>query len=427
MSMSKSVSNYLILFFACIGCFVTLVLFYEHLKPNADIGCKAVGGNCAAANESDYGHVGPIPTSIFGLGMYTTLLAICLQRRRLLATNLRPPVTDIPDPEVDDVSADFDGSAAEFPPQSLSRDSSPLTPIHTKLRRLDLAVWIITTTAIVISWWLQYISLYELVSFCPWCMSSAFLVTLMFLLATKDQFLDNRQLGGEQKLLIGTVTFIAAMSFLMVLPDILRQIQIAQGKENAIHNGPVQPTVLAAAPPIITSDMETTGPADAQYTIVEFADYQCPHCSKAAVMLNTEMKKKSKLYRFAFRNFPLPMHRWAMPAALAAEAAGAQGKFWQMHDYIFAHQDAMTKPAFNQETFLTYAADLGLNTTKFEQDEASDKIITRVANDSTTAKEVKVEMTPTFFVINSKGGTYQLTGLEPMKAALDDPGDKAWK
>ena len=66
MSMPKSVSNALTLLLATIGCFVAIVLFYEHIHPSADIGCSAVGGNCVDAIESRYGHVGPIPLSRYG-------------------------------------------------------------------------------------------------------------------------------------------------------------------------------------------------------------------------------------------------------------------------------------------------------------------------------------------------------------------------
>jgi protein-disulfide isomerase len=255
-------------------------------------------------------------------------------------------------------------------------------------------------------------------------MSSAFLVTFIFLLASKDLFLDNRQLVGEQKLLVGTVTLMAALGFLMVLPDIMHQIGIAVGKARADKNGPV--TFPASAPPIITTDMELTGPKDAPFTIVEFADYQCPHCAKASVMMSEELGKNPKRYRFAFRNYPLPMHHWGVTAALAAEAAGEQGKYWQMHDLIFAHQAEMDNKAFNQDEFSKFAEQLGLNQARFETDEGSDKLMSRVANDSTTARIVGVQMTPTFFIFNRKGHIFQLTGLEKMKEAMDDPDHKAW-
>ena len=424
MSMSKSVSNSLILLFACIGCFVALILFYEHLKPNADVGCKAVGGNCAAVNESDYGHVGKVPTSIFGLGMYVSLVAICLKRRKLMADQPLD-ADDIAEPEpVDDVD-NADLATEPIPTRVIDPPDQQFSPHRKILRSLDLAVWLMAAPAVGISWWLQSISIYQLISFCPWCMGSAFLVTFIFLLASRDLFLNGKPLAGEQKLLVGTVTFIAALSFLMALPDIMAHIRNAQGKAAAEVVGPVvePPT----APPIKTADMEVTGPADAPFTIVEFADYQCPHCAKTSIMLSEELKKHPNRFRFAFRNYPLQMHHWASQAALAAEAAGEQGKFWQMHDFLFAHQADMAKPDFSQSNFTKYAASLGLNTQQFEQDAASDKIISKVANDSTTAQQIKVQMTPTFFIINRKGGLYQITGMTPMKVALEDTDDKAWK
>jgi protein-disulfide isomerase len=337
----------------------------------------------------------------------------------------QPPVTDDTletDPDEDPTNVDLTPSAVTSPFQH--QETAQLTPIRKQLRALDLAVWGIAAPAIGISWWLQNIALYKLISFCPWCMSSAFLVTFIFLLATKDLFLDNRKLAGEQKLLLGTVTFIAAMSFLMVLPGIMNQIETAKRLSKLEYNGRV--TIKPEAPQIETSDMEVTGPANAPFTIVEFADYECPHCKMASAMLNEELKKHPNRFRFAFRNYPLPMHHWATPAALAAEAAGEQGKFWQMHDYIFAHQDDMKDKRFDQDSFAKYAAILGLDSEKFEKDEASDKILTRVATDATTAKSVKVELTPTFFVCNRKGGIYQITGKDALQSAIEDPSNKAW-
>jgi protein-disulfide isomerase len=256
-------------------------------------------------------------------------------------------------------------------------------------------------------------------------MGSAFLVTLIFVLASKDLFLDYAKIGGEQRLLAGTVTFILIMALLMEMPDIMAHMRLAQIRVTANINGPV--TQPADAPPIITPDMESTGPADAKYTIVEFADYQCPHCKKSSVMINEELKKNPNRFRFAFRNYPLPSHKWSSQAACAAEAAGEQGKFWQMHDYIFEHQADMNMQGFSEDVFTKYAEALGIKSDKFEADAASDKIMTRVANDSTTAQRVKVAMTPSFFIVNRKGGLYQITGMEKMKAALDDPTSDAWK
>ena len=92
---------------------------------------------------------------------------------------------------------------------------------------------------------------------------------------------------------------------------------------------------LEESVPLVTKDMNTLGSAKAPYTILEFADYQCPHCQKTSAFLSEVMKSHPDRYRLAFRNFPLPNHSWANQAAIAAEAAGLQGKFWEMHDYIF--------------------------------------------------------------------------------------------
>src|SRR5690606_40079899 len=104
------------------------------------------------------------------------------------------------------------------------------------------------------------------------------------------------------------------------------------------------PTTADAAPidsQILVRDngYNTKGPSDAQVTLVEFADFQCPGCKATTGVLKAISQKYPTQVRIVYRHFPLPQHPLAQPAAAAAEAAGAQGKFWEMHDLIFANQE----------------------------------------------------------------------------------------
>src|ERR1700720_264160 len=92
----------------------------------------------------------------------------------------------------------------------------------------------------------------------------------------------------------------------------------------------------------VTAEDHIQGPEDAPITLVEYGDYECPHCGAAHPIVKEIRRRLGNGLRFAFRHFPLSrIHPHAERAAEAAEAAGAQGKFWQLHDQLFEHQDAL--------------------------------------------------------------------------------------
>ncbi|RZU53481.1 thioredoxin-like protein [Krasilnikovia cinnamomea] len=85
------------------------------------------------------------------------------------------------------------------------------------------------------------------------------------------------------------------------------------------------------------------GPEDAPVTLVEYGDYQCPYCARAHTIVQELLRRRMNLMRFAYRHFPLiNVHPYAEPAAEAAEAAGARGRFWPVHDWLFANQDRLS-------------------------------------------------------------------------------------
>ena len=113
-------------------------------------------------------------------------------------------------------------------------------------------------------------------------------------------------------------------------------------------------------PPVSDRD-HAQGPADAKLTLVEYGDYECPHCGRAYPIVKAVQKRLGSRLRFVFRNFPLNnAHPHAQAAAEAAEAAAAQGKFWEMHDAIFENQGAL-----ETDDLLRYAEDLGLDVERF--------------------------------------------------------------
>ena len=155
------------------------------------------------------------------------------------------------------------------------------------------------------------------------------------------------------------------------------------------------------------------GAADAPVTLEEFGDFQCPPCGALSEPLNQLEGDYGTKMRFVFRQFPLANHANAKPAAYAAEAAGLQGRFWEMHDLLYREQANWSKTTDPAELLLSYARIVGLNTAKFQKDINSEEVKERVAADQKRAVELGVHLTPTIFV-NGKsivGPSLNPTGL----------------
>ena len=135
------------------------------------------------------------------------------------------------------------------------------------------------------------------------------------------------------------------------------------------------------------------GAAAPLVTIVEFSDFQCPFCGRLAEALDEVVAAYPEDVRLVFKHFPLPMHADAEPGARATLAAHEQGKFWEMHDLLFANARAMSRA-----DLLAHARTLGLDMTRFEADLDSDALKRRVADDTSLGKTLEVSSTPTFFV-----------------------------
>jgi predicted DsbA family dithiol-disulfide isomerase len=145
-------------------------------------------------------------------------------------------------------------------------------------------------------------------------------------------------------------------------------------------------------------DIDTTGSpflgkADAPVTLVVFSDFQCPFCSKIEPLLDEVLKKNPDNVKIVFKHLPLQMHKQAKPAALAAIAAQEQGKFWQMHDALFAVSKQLSK-----ETIEKAAQDIGLDMDKFKKDLASPATLEKLKKDMIDAGKASVSGTPTLFI-----------------------------
>src|SRR5215468_7436525 len=142
------------------------------------------------------------------------------------------------------------------------------------------------------------------------------------------------------------------------------------------------------------------GKPDAPVTLEEFGDFQCPPCGQFAAFADELLKEYDSRLRIVFRNFPLPGHEHAREAALAAEAAGFQGKFWEMHDTLYREQTSWSKAPNTRELFESYAGTIGLDMDQFKKDMDSDKAKERIDSDHALGDFLGVKVTPTLFINN---------------------------
>jgi protein-disulfide isomerase len=149
--------------------------------------------------------------------------------------------------------------------------------------------------------------------------------------------------------------------------------------------------------------------ADAPVTLIEYGDYECPYCRSVAGAIGDVLSRSDGSLRFVFRHLPLSdVHPNATLAAEAAEAAGAQGKFWPMHDLLLERQDHLQLP-----DLLRYAGELGLDIAAFESDLSSGRFASRVARDASSADEAGATGTPTFYINGRRYvGPYDAASLE---------------
>ncbi len=153
------------------------------------------------------------------------------------------------------------------------------------------------------------------------------------------------------------------------------------------------------------------GPVSAKVTLVEFTDYGCPACQSFHPYATAVFKKYSDKIRYGIRHFPLPQHKNADKAAVAAQVAGEQGRFWEYSELLFENQGK-----FDNKDLVSYADVLGLDVTRFSQDIKNKAFEDLIDQDVKYAKQLGVNATPTFFV---NGKQLKLDRFEDLEAAVE--------
>jgi Na+/H+ antiporter NhaA len=217
-------------------------------------------------------------------------------------------------------------------------------------------------------------------------------------IAFRGQNLEEAKLGVLGAALIATAGSWVAFRIIRGLPPDVRARQISATANDLVDlSDEVDPV-----------RDHVRGRDDAAVTLVEYGDYECPYCGQAEVVIRELLASFGDDLRYVWRHLPLnDVHDHTQMAAEAAEAAGAQGAFWPMHDELLSHQDALTPPDLHR-----YAAELGLDQERFSDDLRRNRFADRIAEDVASADASGVSGTPSFFINGKRyDGAYDLAAL----------------
>ena len=188
------------------------------------------------------------------------------------------------------------------------------------------------------------------------------------------------------------------LCFIIILVLIVWGLIVAMNK--SLPDNIYQPR-LGNPPPLNASD-HIRGSESAPITIIEYSDFQCPACEAYYPLVEKLMSESTSTIRFVYRHFPLIKHQNANTSATASEAAGKQGKFWEMYRLLFDNQKIWENSPDARAIFEDYAKQLGLNIDQFKKDYDSADIVNKIKIDLDGGISIGVNGTPTFF-INGKG------------------------
>jgi len=193
--------------------------------------------------------------------------------------------------------------------------------------------------------------------------------------------------------------------------------------QKAANNAGAKPTPATASSNPINAPEGATPPnmlgsPTAAVTVEEFADFQCPSCGDKYPVLKQVQSLYGSRIKFIFRNFPLQMHDKAYDAAVAAEAAGIQGKFWDMQNQLYTNQRSWSVDPNYRQVWAGYAQKIGLDVDKFKNDMAGLQTKGRIDADMARGRALQVNSTPTVY-INGKAVQFADITVDTMRQLID--------
>jgi protein-disulfide isomerase/rhodanese-related sulfurtransferase/uncharacterized membrane protein len=330
-----------------LGSFDAVYLWWAYTSPSHPLVCM-VGSGCDVVRASSYSHLWGFPLPMYGAAMYG-LLAI-LAFAEVLSGKL----------------------------------------LGKLIRFLILTI---SGGGFLASLALSGIEAFRLHAWCAWCVLSAIVVTLIFILAIDGVW---RPSVPTESIFVLKAVRAQFLLFVVALGlGIAAFVHLSQSGE-FVASKPAPPSVLDQR--LVRPDSPVTGNPQGSVTVVEFGDFECAICKLAQKSVNQMLDQYKSKIRFVFRQFPMSsldphMHPEAEKAAEASECADAQGKFWQAEQLFFQKQPNLSVPDLK-----SYAPQLGLNTNEFDQCLSSGAMASRVRQDFEDGRAVGVLETPTFFV-----------------------------
>lgn len=213
-------------------------------------------------------------------------------------------------------------------------------------------------------------------------------------------------------IILGVLGIAVATGFYLLQPA-----RTSEPSPGAPAGKPITANPIAAAPGAVPP--HSIGSDGAPVTIEEFGDFQCPPCATFHPILKQIKSEYGPRVRVIFREFPLlPAHQHALEAARAAEAAGLQGKFWEMHDLIYENQRIWHESKDARPIFEEYAGKLGVNLERFRKDVTSDMVQQRIFLDGKRGHSLGVKGTPTVF-LNGRELPFESLAPDRLRARID--------
>jgi len=355
--MRKSLS----LLVSLLGLFDSLYLLWVYTSPFRPLAC--LGSGCDAVRASAYSKLGGLPLPLYGAAAYSALALL------VFADALAPPAV---------------------------------------ARRINQAVAAISGAGFLFSIYLTYLEAFVIHAWCLWCIVSTLAISYLFALALVD--LSRPVPAGERGSVFARVTRQLEVGLLALAMGIPAFYFLSRQRELP----PVQPpSAQTLRERLVRPDSHVTGNPQAEVTVVEFGDFECPACGQEEQVVEEVRARYGTQIRFVFRQFPLlRLHPWAEKAAEASECAAEQGKFWETVRKLYTWQDDLREGALKQ-----YAAQMGLDKNLFAQCLEKGSRAERVHRDWQDGVALGVRATPTFF-IGSKMFSGFLT-VEQFTQALD--------